>query len=171
MKPTCVMLMGLPGSGKSRLASNVQKKWTDRHYHIVSTDDIFIELGRNHGWDYNTSFNRIPFRVVEDMFYERYWEYIADRKNIIIDQTNITYKGRRKKLNYLTPDYIRLGIYVDTPLDEIRKRLTLRYNETGKEIPEDNIQRMLSQFQMPTLDEFDYLFFTSKLVNVVEVFL
>lgn len=170
MNPILIMLMGIPGSGKSRLAVNIQKKWTEKNYRILSTDAIFEELGKVHNWSYNDAFNRIPFRTVEDIFYDRYTECIAERHNIIIDQVNITQKGRKKKLNYLTPDYSRVGIYVDTPMQEIRKRLESRYEETGKEIPNEVIERMISQFQMPTLIEFHYLFYTSKLIKVKDLF-
>jgi predicted kinase len=170
MNPVCVMLMGIPGSGKTRLALNIQKKWSEKNYHILSTDDIFTELGKSHGWSYNDAFNRIPFQTVEDIFYDRYIEYVADRKNIIIDQTNVTRYARQKKLNYLTSDYIRVGIYVDTPLQEIRRRLELRFEETGKDIPEENIKNMISKFQVPTLAEFDNLFFTSKLTKLKDLF-
>jgi predicted kinase len=164
------MLMGIPGSGKSRLALNIQKKWPEKQYNILSTDDIFIELGKVHGWSYNDAFNRIRFNTVETIFYDRYTEFVADRKNIIIDQVNVTQKTRQKKLNYLTPDYVRVGIYVDTPMDEIRERLELRFMETGKEIPDEVIQRMIASFQMPTLIEFHHLFCTSKLTGVKDLF-
>jgi gluconate kinase len=77
---------------------------------------------------------------------------LARDKNmdIIWDQTSTTFKSRARKFNMLL-DYEHIAIVFKTPdTAELKRRLASR---PGKEIPDDVVQSMIDNFEMPTEEE------------------
>jgi predicted kinase len=78
--------------------------------------------------------------------------------DIVWDQTSTTVKSRRRKFKMLT-GYHMIAVVFRIPDDNtLAKRLS---NRPGKNIPWDVVEKMKSQFVMPTKEEgFDEIWFT-----------
>ena len=100
MTKTLHMLIGLPGSGKTYWVAN-------RGFYfntvVVSTDDIIETIGRQVGMTYNEMFNDITYSFAEKMMMHIAKFNINLGKNIIWDQTNLTVKTRKRKLDMFGP--------------------------------------------------------------------
>ena len=150
----CVMLAGIPCSGKSTYVEKLKKIPYWENAVVLSTDAYIEKQVQKLGRTYNEIFDD----VIDDATRElelKFNEAKNDGRDIIWDQTNLTVKTRRKKLSKLPSWYHRGAVYFEITLEEALKR-----NETreGKFIPESIIKRMYHQFEISTVTEgFDYV--------------
>ena len=144
--PKCYQLVGVPGSGKSTWVSN--QDWV-KDCVIVSTD-MWVDLEAERlGKTYSEIFDEYMPHAVKLM--ANHVESARDTNmDIIWDQTSTTVKSRARKFRML-PDYEHIAIVFKTPeAEELKRRLASR---PGKEIPDDVVQSMIDNFEMPTEDE------------------
>lgn len=153
--PQAIMLIGMPGSGKSTYIGELKAQNPDRDYVVLSTDDVLERLGNEKGWDYNQAFKNIPFKKVQAIFNTNFRQAVKDKKDIIIDQTNLTVKSRAKKLNQLPKEYKKIGVIFSVEADEMKRRLDERAVETGKSIPRHVLDNMIRSYIPPSRSEFD----------------
>jgi predicted kinase len=144
--PKCYQLVGVPGSGKSTWVSN--QDWV-KDCAMVSTD-MWVDLEAERvGKTYSEIFNEYMPHAVTLM--ANHVELARDKNmDIIWDQTSTTFKSRARKFNMLL-DYEHIAIVFKTPdAEELKRRLASR---PGKEIPDDVVQSMIDNFEMPTEEE------------------
>jgi predicted kinase len=150
----CVMLVGIPTSGKSTYVEKLKKLdyWKDAV--VLSTDSYIEKEAKRMGLTYNQVFDDVIDNATREL--ELQLIMAKDKgKNLIYDQTNLTIKSRRKKLSKLPSFYRRGVIYFEVSLEEALKRNKTR---EGKFIPESILKRMYHQFEVPTISEgFDYV--------------
>lgn len=147
--PTFYMLVGLPGAGKTT--------WAMRNLPpnslYLSTDSIIEDMAANLGKTYNDVFKDIinPAQRVVDG--ELYLHSYPGKTNICLDQTNLSPKSRKRKLDLIAhKGYKKIAVYFDTPTEVIEKRLELR-NLTGKIITKKLLEDLRATFVRPSLDE------------------
>jgi predicted kinase len=150
----CVMLCGVPTSGKSTCVDKLlaMDYWENS---VVLSTDYFIEFcAKKQDKTYNEVFDEYIKEATQMM--EMNIKYaIENGKDIIWDQTNLTAGSRRKKLRRLPPEYHRGVIYFEVSLEEALERNNHR---EGKFIPESILKRMWHQFEIPTTSEgFEYV--------------
>jgi len=148
------MLAGIPTSGKSTYVDKLLKLDYWQHSVVLSTDYYIEFYAKQQGKTYNEVFDEYIKEATKQM-YSLLDFGVKNNKNIIYDQTNLSIKTRKKKLNKLPSHYQKGAIYFEVSLQEALKR-----NETrkGKFIPKDIIKRMYHQFEIPTIDEgFEYV--------------
>lgn len=137
-KPTFLMLVGLPGSGKSTYAKKYEHMYT-----IHSSDAIRYELfgDENHQADNTVVFDTLHKRVKQDL---------EARKNVIYDATNISWKRRKAFLDSLKKiDCYKEAVVIATPYE-----VCLEQNERReRKVPEDVIERMYKNFDVPFYNE------------------
>jgi len=158
--PQAIMLIGIPGSGKSTYIKKLIEENPDREYVILSTDDILEFWGNEKGLNYREAWKQISFKKVGKEFRRRLDEAVSNNRNMILDQTNLTGKSRAKKLNKIPDGYEKIGIVFETDFDEIERRLAKRAAENGKYIPDSIIRNMINYYQPPSKQEFD------RIINV-----
>jgi predicted kinase len=150
----CVMLVGIPTSGKSTYVEKLKKLdyWKDAV--VLSTDSYIEKEAKRMGLTYNQVFDDVIDNATREL--ELQLIMAKDKgKNLIYDQTNLTIKSRRKKLSKLPSFYRRGVVYFEVSLEEALKR---NENREGKFIPESILKRMYHQFEVPTISEgFDYV--------------
>lgn len=152
--PECVMLCGIPTSGKSTYVEKLKKMKYWENAVVLSTDNYIEEQAKRLGMTYNEVFQDCideATRQLEIAFIEA-----KDRgKDIIFDQTNLSVKSRRKKLSKLPSYYRRSVVFFEVSLEEALNR---NENREGKYIPKSVLKRMYHQFEIPTISEgFDYV--------------
>jgi predicted kinase len=154
IKPIAYILVGIPASGKSTWAE--KQEWIEECAYI-STDHHVEEYAKLVDKTYSEVFDDYMPTAVNLMAAD-VLDAVKDGMDIVWDQTSTTVKSRRRKFKMLS-DYHMIAVVFNTPDDKtLAKRLLSR---PGKNIPWEVIQKMKSQFVMPTKEEgFDEIWFT-----------
>lgn len=153
---TLIMLVGIPGSGKSTyIETHLSNEFPNA---ILVSSDYFIEkFSRRLGKTYSEVFDYAIGMAIR-LMHKRASRAIENNRDIIWDQTSTTIKSRRNKFKMIKrAEYKTIGIVFETPPHEILiKRLDSR---VGKTIPGDVVQSMITNFQEPTIQEgFDEIY-------------
>lgn len=140
--PHFIMLMGLPGSGKSAVARTL----AGEDGVIYASDDIREEIfgDASTQGDNDLVFRELHFRVKRDL---RAW------KTVIYDATNLSYKRRKAFLRQLDdckiPGLTKECILVYAPYEVCLERNRAR----ERRVPEEVIRRMRMRFDPPMPSE------------------
>jgi predicted kinase len=148
--PQIILLVGLPGSGKSTFVNNYRLK---KHGIIASTDNIIEQKAKDQGSTYSEIFHKIDFKEVERQMKDEIRKAVSEKQNIIVDQTNMSDKSRSSKMDLVPKSYDRYAIVFWPDIKTVQKRLEKREKETGKVIPKKVIDSMLANFVPPSEKE------------------
>lgn len=139
--PTLIMLVGIPGAGKTTYAKNMAQALNALH---VSSDGIRKELRPNDDW-YHPEDNG---KVYEIMF-GRTLDALANGQDVIYDATNVSRKDRASIIHQC-PRYVKIECHIIwAPIEMCIERDAAREHPVGKE----TIDKMLKRFQAPYYDE------------------
>jgi len=142
----CYQLIGVPAAGKSTWVST--QEWAVDCV-VVSTDKFVEQYAASVGKTYNEVFDEFMPEAVNLMCQEVIVAR-AQGKDVIWDQTSTSIKSRKRKFNMLR-DYSHIAVVFRTPeADELARRLASR---PGKNIPQNVIDRMITSWDEPTLEE------------------
>ena len=143
--PKFYMLIGVPASGKST--------WRGQYTGdaaVISTDDILEQTATASGRTYNEVFKE-NIKFATQLATERAKEAFAADKDVIWDQTNLTKKSRKPKLDMVPEHYRRDAVFFETPSEEEwQRRLNSR---PGKNIPWNVLMGMASTLERPDPEE------------------
>lgn len=143
IRPTFIMLVGIPGSGKSTYAHSIKNE--DTVY--LSSDAIREELFGDEGCQED------HYKVFSIM-QERALEALKNGYDVIYDATNINRKDRHRILGCLPVYTYKKCVIVWAPIDCCIARDLGRERTVGIEV----IKRMLGRFEAPFYDEgFDHI--------------
>jgi predicted kinase len=143
-RPVLVVMIGLPGSGKSTFIRNNFSGYT-----IVSSDDIIERRAQEEGKTYNEVFQKY-IGMASGQMKQEFRQAVENNEDIVWDQTNLTKKKRRGILNQIPDHYYKVAVSVD-PSDEVR--YSRAAGREGKTIPDHVIQSMEKSYQAPSKDE------------------
>ena len=139
-RPTFTIVVGPPGSGKSRRAKELVE--VEEFTKVFSSDEIREELTGDANCQ---SVNEEVFKLMK----ERTLQAINDGYSVIYDATNVTRKSRASILE-LIPKYVhKRCIICWAPIDVCIERDSLRERTVGKAV----IDKMLTRFEAPFYDE------------------
>ncbi|MDX1373761.1 MAG: ATP-binding protein, partial [Nitrososphaeraceae archaeon] len=141
-----VMLIGLPCSGKS----TIRDKYPN--HGVLSWDDTMESM--TEGATYGEKFKNCDDKKVRQELNNQRNRLISEKKDVIIDMTNLTRKSRRKRLNPFPASYKRKAIVCLAGMDTIYKRNEER-KEVGKYIDRHVFKRMMKYTYPACYDEFD----------------
>ena len=147
-----LMMVGAPGSGKStwinKFVSTALDEWV-----IISTDSIIEDYATKNGLIYSEAYNKISAKDVKAKFNIQLRQSLNKKLNIILDQTSMTVKSRRKKLSQIPEEYEIIAKVFEIDREELRERAIKRKDETGKMVPEKVIDDMIERYERPTKNE------------------
>lgn len=149
--PIIYILIGLPGSGKSTWTQDLTNK-SERDFTIISSDAEIEKMAREVNKTYSEVYDRYIGKAIFIMK-ENAKNAIADVKNIIWDQTNVTKKKRKRILEALSNEYYKVAVDFTVDPKELERRLEKRAKETGKFIPKFVIDSLGKSYQAPSKDE------------------
>lgn len=153
--PWFVMMVGLPGSGKSTL---VGKFINPAIFDLLSTDLYIETMASIHGLTYNEAFPKY-IDDAQKAFNRQLQDSLDDGFNIVHDQTNLTMKKRKRILDQIPSSYYKVCVWVSCPFSIAMERS----NRPGKIIPEHVMKTMNDSLQEPKLIEgFDDVIFSSS---------
>lgn len=139
-RPTLILLVGPPGSGKTTYAEKYLAEHSNTVY--LSSDKIRKELWGDEGTqgDNNEVFYRMQTRAINSLNFG---------SDVIYDATNITRKDRSYIIS-LCPKFVKIEAHIIwAPIETCIERDADRKRTVGKEI----IDKMLKRFQAPYYDE------------------
>lgn len=137
-RPTFVMLVGIPGSGKSTYADSIKSVDTVH----LSSDAIREEL-------YGDATCQEDHYKVFELMQERALTALKNGYDVIYDATNVTRKDRHKILSCL-PSYVyKKCVIVWAPIECCIERDLARERTVGVEV----IKKILKRFEAPFYDE------------------
>ena len=134
-RPEFIMLVGLPGSGKSYLA----KEYADKGFVIHSSDEIRREIS---GDVNRQDINAEVFKVLHN----RVKDDLKCGRSCVYDATNISYKRRKAFLQELSSiECTKICILIATPYEVCLDQNRLR----ERNVPDNVIERMYKNFDVP----------------------
>ncbi len=157
-KPPALVLVGLPGSGKSTWAMGHPKKLP-----IASTDSFLEEFARKEKLSYAEAFKKYYTKTIP-MMKKRVGELVADNKPFIWDQTNLTYAERDRIYGILNKTHEVIFVCFLVPLDVCLRNYMKRQKERdgGDVVDEKRIRQLAKETRFPRKgDKCD------KIVNII----
>jgi len=150
--PLLVMLVGLPGSGKStaaeRLAATIRSQ--GRPCEIVGTDAYLEAEASRRRLLYINVFAE-QFEIADTLMWKQAEAAIRSRISVIWDQTNLTVSARRRRLRLFPRDYLRIAAVMPTTDSNAWQRNLARGPDRA--VPADTFRRMRTQFCRPSREE------------------
>jgi predicted kinase len=142
------MLVGVPASGKTTWLRDSDIDWNRTT--LLSTDNIIEREAAALGKTYNDVFKKVIKQATREMN-QRLQQAIADNRDIVWDQTNLTPDSRKSKLEKIPATYQKVAVYFPVPnTREWQRRLNSR---PGKIIPQHVLVSMGQGFTMPSQAE------------------
>ena len=151
---TVVVMVGIPGCGKSTIINNLSKivsSWSSAF--VYSTDNEIEEYAQSVGKTYSEVFSDY-FKIAESSMNKKLEQAINDGRLIIWDQTNLS-SSKRKKLCRRFKKFKKIALHILPPNSkedwvEHQRRIDSR---VGKNIPDFVIKNMLVSYSPPSEDE------------------
>jgi predicted kinase len=143
-KPEVILLCGVPTSGKSSWCKN------NTNFTIISSDNIIENYAENIGSTYNKVFDDYIKDAISLML-QQLKHAVENNENIIIDQTHLTPKVRKRKLKMIPDHYEKIAVYFEITKEEMLKR---NHNEDRtKIVPKRVLLQMFESYSRPTVEE------------------
>ncbi|KAI5608398.1 heterogeneous nuclear ribonucleoprotein U-like protein 1 isoform X1 [Silurus asotus] len=150
-----LMMVGLPGSGKTTWANKHAKENPEKKFNILGTNAIMDKMKvmglrrqRNYAgrWDVLiTQATQCLNRLI----------LIAARKkrNYILDQTNVYGSAQRRKMRPFE-GFQRKAIVICPTDEDLKERTLKRTDEEGKDVPDHAVLEMKANYALPVAGEF-----------------
>lgn len=146
IKPIAYMLIGVPGSGKSTWA----EQYLARDFKLVSSDEYIEKAAAAMGKTYGDVFKQ-SIDAATKWMNDSIRTYTEACQNIVWDQTNLTMKARRPKIDKLiAAGYDVIAVTFEVPDADLEHRRHLRERATGKAIPPSILESMGKTYVRPT---------------------
>lgn len=143
--PHAIIMVGVPCSGKSTYIKN-----NYANYISISRDEQIMKYATKN-MTYTDAWN-IADQTQVDIDYETLLHStIAAKKDLVIDKTNLTYKGRKKLLNLFRNAGYQTTIVVLLTQPFLIQQHTEKRIE--KRVPSSAFNNMVASFQLPFEDE------------------
>lgn len=159
---TMVMMVGLPGAGKTTWANKYCEENPGLKINILGTNNLIDKMKvmglprkkNYHGrWDQLIAMCTRCLNTLLEMASKR-------RRNFIIDQTNVYQSAQRRKMRNFVGFKRRALVLVPTD-EEFKKRIEKRTSEEGKDVPDSAVLEMKAAFKLPeagdSVDEVEYI--------------
>lgn len=147
--PELIMLVGLPGTGKSTWVKN-QGFYDKPDWMVLSTDNFIESVATGEGKTYSEVFPA-SIKFAEANLTEALNYAIKTKMNIVWDQTNLSAITRSKKLARVPLCYRRIARVF--PIPENHSEWLNSPDRVGKVIPPHIIDSMIATYVTPSIYE------------------
>eukprot|EP00250_Pteridium_aquilinum_P003933 c14196_g1_i1 orf=194-2332(+) len=149
-----IMMVGLPGSGKTTWAERWVREHPEKRYMLLGTNLALDQMkvpGLMRKRNYGERFERLMDRASK-IFNQLMSTASRTSRNFIIDQTNVYRNARVRKLKPFR-NFRKVAVVVFPNPEELKWRTRARARDMGKEVPEEAFNEMLANFVLPTSKE------------------
>lgn len=157
--PVAKILVGLPGTGKSTFCKMLQEQEPEHDWYQISSDYFLEKKMKEENLSYREAFDKYIQNATGN-FWHKLKKYSREGKNLIIDRTNLTIDGRKKVIQTIANNmkkghgyYFEFILFDKVSFVDALKRLEIRQNIEGKNIPFRTLLSMAGQYQAPTQNE------------------
>lgn len=157
-----IMMVGLPGSGKTTWAEKWAKDHPEKRYLVLGTNLALDQMkvpGLMRKRNYGERFERFMDRASK-IFNQLLARAANTPRNYILDQTNVYRTARIRKLKPFR-NFRKVAVVVFPTLEDLKRRTIARSREMGKEVPADAVNEMLANYVIPK---------SNSMLNSVEPF-
>ncbi|XP_058965982.2 heterogeneous nuclear ribonucleoprotein U-like protein 1 isoform X2 [Pocillopora verrucosa] len=148
-----IMMVGLPGSGKTTWVNQQVSENPDKKYNVLGTNSIMEKMkimGVARKRDVG-GYSKLMDKAAKCL--HRLFELAASKKrNYILDQTNVYLSAQKKKMRPFE-GFNRKAIVCIPTQEDLKKRTEDRKKE-GIELPENAVSDMKMSFTLPKVGEF-----------------
>ncbi|XP_071787333.1 heterogeneous nuclear ribonucleoprotein U-like protein 1 isoform X2 [Asterias amurensis] len=145
-----LIMVGLPGAGKTTWVEKYCKEHPEKKYYILGTDLIMDKMkvmGLPRKRNYSGRWDTLMDRATKCL--NRFFDMASRKKrNFILDQTNVYPSARRRKMRPFEGFTGKAIVVVPTD-EEFQKRIEKRTKEEGKDVPEHAVLEMKANFELP----------------------
>ena len=139
-KPKLIILVGIPGCGKTTYANKFLRK---KNTFVLSSDTIRKQVFGDENAQYN---NDLIFSIL----FKRAKSKLKQGLNVVIDATNISASIRKKTLDYFSDlDLQRIATVINAP----REVCVSRDKNRTRSVGEDVVLKVARKYEPPTLEE------------------
>jgi predicted kinase len=153
--PSVYVLMGLPGSGKTTWRRRFLAERGDAAV-AVARDDVVEEMALARGITYGEAWRTFS-KAIDKEFRRRLTEAFTLGRDVVVDNTNLTARARRRILSRVPPGWERVGVIFDAPDELLVQRLLARADAGEKRVAPWLVSRMRQDWVPPVPGEFDRL--------------
>ncbi|NWU88144.1 HNRL2 protein, partial [Onychorhynchus coronatus] len=151
-----LLMVGLPGSGKTQWAQKHSQENREKRYNILGTEAVLHQL-RTRGPDVEELDAKS-----RDLLTQQAAQCLSklvqiaprSKRNFILDQCNVYNSGQRRKLLAFKGFSRKVVVIVPTE-EDWKKRLELRKEAEGEDVPESVMLEMKANYSLP--EKSDYL--------------
>ncbi|XP_030621320.1 heterogeneous nuclear ribonucleoprotein U-like protein 1 [Chanos chanos] len=146
LKSECevLMMVGMPGAGKTHWAQAHMTQNPEKRYNLLSTESVLNCMGKEAGPEHGEVWLQQATQCVSQLI------RVAARKkrNYILDQVNIYPSSQRHKMLSFH-GYQRRAVVVFPSDEEWRRRLEQRHKNEGVRVPEMSLLKVKVAFTLP----------------------
>ena len=150
-----IMMVGLSGAGKTVWAMKHANDHPEKKYCILGTNMIIDKMkvmGLTRQRNYQDRWDAL-IKQATDILNEMFKITERKNRNYILDQTNVYFSARRRKMSNFR-GYRRIAAVLVTTDEVLKERTAKREEEEGKIVPESAVLEMKANFVLPEVGEF-----------------
>ena len=151
--PYQITLIGPPLCGKSTFLGYLKMHCIsskNEDFHTISRDDILLKVAETD--NYTEAWEKVDQNIVNEKLKEKFESLSNSDKNVVIDMTNMTSKGRKSN-NDKFKNHYKVAVVLDWDKEILIKRNEDRNLKENKFIPINVIDSMIENYNEPKLSE------------------
>ncbi|NWX19479.1 HNRL2 protein, partial [Aegotheles bennettii] len=151
-----LLMVGLPGSGKTQWAQKHTQENQEKRYNILGTESVLHQM-RTKGpeqEELDAKSRDVLLQQAAQCLSKLVQIAPRAKRNYILDQCNVYNSGQRRKLLAFKGFSRKVVVIVPTE-DDWKKRLELRKEAEGEDVPESVMLEMKANYSLP--EKNDYL--------------